>query len=219
MNGIYKITNSLNEKVYVGQTTTSLKKRFHGHCYDDAKNPINLAIKKYGKDNFKIELLEEVLTKDLDSKEQFYIKTLNTLSPNGYNLRTGGHTGYKFTDEVKLKISKSKMGKKTKRIYHALSNNTKYDISRSLNGKNIQATNLKTNEITIFVSSHSASKFGFQPWNIIACCKGKRKSHKGFQFIYANTEINSSVIPTIIVERSDEPVKTEYKSPRVSNTL
>ena len=73
---IYKITNKINGKIYVGQTTKSLNERFQKHCWGTTQNDkyhlnmaIKKAIKKYGKENFAIELIEEVELDKLDERD------------------------------------------------------------------------------------------------------------------------------------------------------
>lgn len=116
---IYKITNDINAKVYVGQTGKTLTDRFRRHCSESTwKNtkrmPIVFAIKKYGKEHFKIELLEElpIGTPQLivDSKETEWGYKLNAFSPNGYNLKFGNGRR-QWSDEVKKKIGESQRGK------------------------------------------------------------------------------------------------------------
>lgn len=69
------------------------------------------AINKYGKNNFKIEVIEECFSlEELDLKESYFIKELNTLAPNGYNLTTGG-AAPKHSDITKEKMSKTRKGK------------------------------------------------------------------------------------------------------------
>lgn len=84
---IYKITNLQNNKIYIGQTIHP-DKRWWEHCQRARTHtdqyPIHLAISKYGPDNFKMEILE--WTEDFDEREKYWIKTLNTLVPNGYNV-------------------------------------------------------------------------------------------------------------------------------------
>jgi group I intron endonuclease len=86
---IYLIINLLNFKKYVGITKYTLEERFLQHT----KRGFILteAIKKYGKDKFSIELIEEVETSERAYElEQYYIKQYNTKAPNGYNLTDGG---------------------------------------------------------------------------------------------------------------------------------
>ena len=90
---IYKVTNLINNKSYIGQTITSLKQRKAGHISDvynprKTKNPmvISKAIKKYGEGNFKWEIICEAETQDeLNKLESFHILENNSLTPNGYN--------------------------------------------------------------------------------------------------------------------------------------
>lgn len=88
---IYKITNIINDLMYVGQTKNSLKKRFNAHC-QPRSNSVKLknAIIKYGRETFKIELIEEHLCRTAaDIREAQLISELNTIK-NGYNIKSGG---------------------------------------------------------------------------------------------------------------------------------
>ena len=59
--GIYKITNTVNGKVYVGQTVRSINHRWSQHLYVNSTcTRMNAAIKKYGKENFRIDVIENV---------------------------------------------------------------------------------------------------------------------------------------------------------------
>ncbi len=96
---IYKITNKLNGKIYVGQTLKSLEERFQKHCWgttEKDKYHLNMAIKKairkYGKDNFTIELIEEVETDKLDEREVYWISFYDSYN-KGYNCTLGGQNG------------------------------------------------------------------------------------------------------------------------------
>lgn len=90
---IYLITNIITKKQYIGQTI-NYEKRIKEHIYGrkNRKNCIiDKAIQKYGKDNFKFELIKKANTqKEIDYLEKKYIKELNTLTPNGYNILKGG---------------------------------------------------------------------------------------------------------------------------------
>lgn len=93
MGFIYKITNKINGKVYIGQTITPIKNRMYKH-YSQARNGKNItgidaAIKKYGEENFEIEQILECPNEDLDLQEKFYISKYNSFE-NGYNLTMGG---------------------------------------------------------------------------------------------------------------------------------
>ena len=96
---IYKITNKLNGKVYIGQTIKSLEERFQKHCWGTSENDryhlnmaIKRAIKKYGKENFTINLIEEVETDKLDEREVYWISFYDSYN-KGYNCTLGGQNG------------------------------------------------------------------------------------------------------------------------------
>jgi group I intron endonuclease len=99
---IYKITNLINNKCYVGMTKQSLKKRFQQHSHLNDCRCLYAAINKYGKENFKIEsLMDEISTvEEACAWEVFCIEASNSLTPNGYNLLTGGRN-YEDSDETK----------------------------------------------------------------------------------------------------------------------
>lgn len=91
---IYIIKNKINDKVYIGQTTSNLKTRFSQHCKKSTINnrhyKIYNAIKKYGRDNFYIELLENnIPLVELNEKEIEYIEKYDSFK-NGYNSTKGG---------------------------------------------------------------------------------------------------------------------------------
>ena len=81
----------INNKSYIGQSINPVR-RFSSHCHrakhDTDNSPIHYAIKKYGKENFKLEVLE--WTDDYNNREKELIKEHNTKSPNGYNILDGG---------------------------------------------------------------------------------------------------------------------------------
>lgn len=110
---IYLITNRVNRKQYVGQTKSSLKRRFNQHCDKRNKTAISYAILKYGRENFSIEVIRENVNSmdELNELEIRYIKDLNTISPNGYNVEYGGKCSPP-SEETKRKISKANRGRK-----------------------------------------------------------------------------------------------------------
>lgn len=86
---IYKITNKVNGKSYIGQTRYTIEFRWRQHQHKKDNTYFHNAIHKYGIENFSIEVLEECDTKDLNSREIFYIAKYDTFN-NGYNLTIGG---------------------------------------------------------------------------------------------------------------------------------
>lgn len=111
---IYVITNKLNGKQYVGQTIQKLSVRLSRHR-NDKRPGISQAIQKYGWENFSVEVLEECKSREkLNEREIFWIAKLNTKTPNGYNLTTGGKGGgeHIVTEETRKKLSESHLGQK-----------------------------------------------------------------------------------------------------------
>ena len=95
MNGkIYKIYNTINDKLYIGKTVSTLEDRFNQHIRDSKKDrnekrPLYNAMNKYGIECFFIELIEECPLEELSKKESYWIGYYNTYE-NGYNATLGG---------------------------------------------------------------------------------------------------------------------------------
>ena len=87
MVGIYKITNKLNGKCYIGQTD-DLERRIAEHKQKRTET-IDDYINVLGIENFDFEILEECTLEELNEKEQSYIKEFNS-KENGYNIQNGG---------------------------------------------------------------------------------------------------------------------------------
>lgn len=81
--GIYKITNQINGKNYIGQSV-DIKTRWRKHKESKKDYPLYRAFRKYGIDNFTFEILEECPILELNAKEQYYIEKYNAIK-NGYN--------------------------------------------------------------------------------------------------------------------------------------
>ena len=86
---IYKITNKINGKQYIGQTSISLKARLNCHS-QKADTSINKAIIKYGIDSFTITKIEKCKLENIDKREIYWIKKYNTYKGRGYNCHKGG---------------------------------------------------------------------------------------------------------------------------------
>lgn len=110
--GIYKITNLINNKVYIGQTI-DYERRIDEHIrhylnsnYHDFNSLLYKAIRKYGINNFSFEMIEECDTSELDNKEVKWIKEYNSYcnwpNSNGYNMTVGGQGNRKITPEQVL---------------------------------------------------------------------------------------------------------------------
>ena len=90
--GIYKITNQINGKSYVGQSIDiATRLRNHRTATDDCA--IHKAIRKYGVENFSFEIIEKCEQSLLNEREIYWIDFYNTSAPNGYNIANGGLGG------------------------------------------------------------------------------------------------------------------------------
>lgn len=92
---IYIIRNSVNGKIYIGQTRTTIDQRWHEHLRhaEYGNCVINRAMRKYGVDKFSIEILETCDREILDEREMYYIDKYNSTDSNiGYNVSIGGTT-------------------------------------------------------------------------------------------------------------------------------
>lgn len=150
---IYKITNIQNNKVYIGQTIRPIEQRFKRHLSDALNNVLDThfarAIRKYGKENFVIEQIDEAQTQDeLNQKEQYWIKYYNSVE-EGYNetdaiSKCGGNTYQSKTEEemevIKEKIRQAKLG------------------SKNPMARKIKRTNIITQEVDIFDTIISCAK-------------------------------------------------------------
>ena len=122
---IYVITNTSNNKRYVGQVVSHRlnhgryrpfghTKRLNDHvsealCNNKTKqcSYLNNAIRKHGKSAFTVDLLEVCDRKEMNMREQYYIAQLDTLHPHGYNLTTGGRQSSTTTVEARRKTMES----------------------------------------------------------------------------------------------------------------
>lgn len=94
MSYIYKITNQINGKLYIGKTNRTIQERFKEHCRDylkreNEKRPLYSAMKKYGIRNFSIELIEECALNEAETREKYWIEFYGSFK-YGYNATLGG---------------------------------------------------------------------------------------------------------------------------------
>jgi group I intron endonuclease len=111
---IYKLTNKINGKPYIGQTIKDLDERWAEYktlrCVRQPK--LYAALNKYGPDNFTYEAIDEGTNQiELDLLETKYIRLFNSMN-NGYNCNEGGNARGVITEETRTKISKATKGKK-----------------------------------------------------------------------------------------------------------
>ena len=119
---IYKITNKINGKSYIGQTIQNVKERFYQHCATKCSQAIlnmviHKAINKYGKSNFTIEVIEEVESTNLNDRERYWIRYYDSYN-NGYNSTEGGQDGIKLFKNLDTEsiVREYKSGKSLREI-------------------------------------------------------------------------------------------------------
>ena len=211
MIGIYKITNKINGKIYVGQSN-DIQRRFLEHTHRN-KLQIDMAIQKYGKENFIFEILEECPIEQLNEREMYWIETLNSFK-NGYNYRFGGNNG-RHSERSKKKMSEAhkgdnsywygKRGKETPMYGKHHSEETKKKIKESMKGKNKgeknywygKARGSNPNAKIVYCEELNDIRFSAKDWaeelnicydSILKCCRGVTKSAGGYHFKFINKE-------------------------------
>ena len=99
---VYRLTNLITKKTYIGKTVQGFKRRMSQHKRSKSQTYLHSSIRKHGWDNFKKEIIiDDVPEEDLSNLEISYIEVENTVAPNGMNLTVGGEgvSGYKYTTE------------------------------------------------------------------------------------------------------------------------
>ena len=213
MSFIYKITNDINNKVYVGKTNLSIEERFAQHKKDafkdkNEKRPLYSAMKKYGVNHFYIEQIEECDATVAGLREQYWIGYYNGYS-DGYNATLGGDGKLYFNHQlIANRLSEYPYPKQVAEEFHCSSDLVyiiakEYGISCKNKGseKNIPAPKQiyqysKTNEfIQKFNSVVKASEWlkeqgiitvlnsGVRS-HISAAARGERKSAYGYIWKY-----------------------------------
>ena len=141
--GVYKIYNNINQKIYIG-SSQDIERRINKHFNELRKNihknrHLQGACNIYGEENFKYEILENVIEKNkLVEKEQFYINKYNASNENnGYNICPNAYNslGFKHTEESKRKMSIEKR-KNPQKYARCGENHWKWGKKTSISMKN-----------------------------------------------------------------------------------
>ena len=198
---IYCIT-SPSGKQYIGQTIRTLSERWRDHCRSKSVCPaVHNAIVKYGEENMLVEIIDEAdSVEELNQKEMFWIEELDTLSPRGYNLKTGGanckmseETKAKMrasaakrppmAEETKAKIKAAKEGEKNPFYGKAHTDDTKARMrSHQPHKRRVRCVESGT----IYASLADARRdTGVRSEDISRVCSGKRKIAGGLHWEYA----------------------------------
>lgn len=208
---IYKYTNIINNKVYIGQTYNEPKRREKWKCINSpyAGEFINRARFKYGLDAFTYEVLAEINSDDekvlrelLDEAEIKYIKIYKANDENyGYNLTEGGLSGkgQVFSEETRKRMSIAQKGLKKPMSEHG-----KLNISKAHKGprpwtwKKVAQYDKNTGElIKIWDSLTSVIRYfgDASPGNLVNAINGKHryKSYRGYKWKYYETTSSEKI--------------------------
>lgn len=211
---IYKITCLVNNKVYIGQTSETLKHRFSRHMgyqKDEHDTKFYRAVRKYGKENFVIEQIDSATSQDeLDDKEIKWIKHYDSYK-NGYNSKIskgkcGGDTlsNHKNKREISEKIRTSKLGDKnpmrnpkhSKKITGANNGMAGRFGKENPWARKVVALDENYNLVKIYDSLADVKReFSITVSGMITRrCQGKTKSpYKGYYFKYYDDYISNRV--------------------------
>ena len=121
-------------KIYIGQTTRSIQKRFRDHQEGSNCAAIYNSIQKYGWENFEKDWYE-CPDEDLNFDEELLVREMGTLKPDGYNLREGGGNRGKHNKESIQKCRETKLGEKNPMFGKTTSDSTKQKQRESSTGR------------------------------------------------------------------------------------
>lgn len=204
---IYKATNIITNKVYIG-FCSDFNKRLYRHKYNALNTKRNqyfyLSIRKYGIENFNFEEIYVSLDKYhcLQVMESYFIKEYDSAN-TGYNMTIGGEgcLNYKHSDSVRKTLShigttkigekNSFFGKKHKTETIEKNKNKNIETLTKLKGRKIAQYSMDGNLIRLYNSVRSAAReIGRSHPSILNCCKGNLKHAHGFVWKYLdnNTE-------------------------------
>lgn len=217
MGYIYKITNLINNKVYIGQTSRQIEIRWsehirHGFNPNDKGYSRHLyrSMRKYGLDSFSIDIIESCDNDLMSDRETFWIKFYNSSNPDcGYNLTLGGEGTVlidydevykKYDAGLPLGVIAKEMNISRSNLTQILKGYENYDKCTawerameevSLNkGNRVSQYDLHGNFINTFQSSKVAARSvpNTTRANIMGCCKNKRGTSGGFQWRFENDD-------------------------------
>lgn len=156
--GIYKIINTVNNKVYIGSTTNlSRRQKDHFRNLSERKHPnthLQSAVNKYGIEKFQFIIIEQCENKQLLTKEQHYIDIFNSYI-HGYNMCPDAKStlGRKHSELAKKKMSLSRIGKPGHT--HTVSKETREKLSIAHKGKKLSPEHIT--KITVNLSQRTIS--------------------------------------------------------------
>ena len=188
---VYKITNDINDKVYVGQTRRDFDKRVNDYkrdakyCKGKRLRPIIGAMQKHGFEHFSFSILEDNISdeKQLDERERFYIKKYDCAN-RGYNVENGGNSVGKHSEATKRKIGEAQKGSK----------NHMYGKTGELNATSKSVIDLTTGKI--YGSAMQAAKdLGLEFSHVCSIARCERASTKEHVFRHVYGEFDEIEVP------------------------
>ena len=237
MGYVYKITNTVNQKSYIGisiHEPNKRKGRIEDHLSGRGNRLLNYAVKKYDRESFCYEILESnVFPEMLADLEKAYIKKFNTVVPNGYNLTHGGDNpilseesrqniikankrriGTKFSEEHRRKISNALRGR-------SLSDETREKISLAKKSKpskrgNYTPSDETREKISLAKKGKSLSLSQEQRDNISKRFKGKTPWNRGVPaynrspFYTSAFDLFASLPPDMNISEKRNIIKKAY---------
>ena len=168
---VYKITNSINNKSYIGVTKRKPKIRFNEH-FRNKEEPLYSAKEKYGIENFSLTIIEEdIKDSDIDEKERYYITYYNSIAPNGYNLSAGGMSNMTISPKGRQKLRNINLGIHNPKC-------CKWILMINKETKQIIRKFGSTREAARFLGDENKYR------SIAYCLEGKTKSAQGYLWRY-----------------------------------
>jgi group I intron endonuclease len=136
---IYLIRNTINNKCYIGKTI-HLKRRIYEHFmgHSEGCKLLSRSIKKYGKENFSVEILHEgIIPELLNEFEIQAIRKYNTKAPHGYNLNEGGMGGVNPSEETRQRMSEAAIAREAKKYAdgYIVSEETRQKLRKASTGR------------------------------------------------------------------------------------
>ena len=185
--GIYKITNLVNGKTYVGQSV-DIYSRWKSHRHEGKQNHnayLHRSIHKYGLGNFSFEIIERCSVDLLDELEKKYIRKLGCIAPNGYNMDLGGCVRKELGEETRKK--RARFGKQNGNYGKPKSAWFKKLVAAA-RSKPINQYTFEGKYIATFPNARSVPGLENGYSAIGMCCRGAIKSAYGYQWRFASED-------------------------------
>ena len=207
MGYIYKITNTVTKKCYIGETEQhNYNRRWCKHInslkHKEGCPLLKASMKKYGVDKFKFEILIICFDKDLVKYEREYIKKYNSQVPNGYNILSGGQlgngmTGYKHTEATIKKI------KESGRVFRE-ANPDHYETYREKHKQSMDKLDISTlvKQSEKFKKALAENRVGSHRNGIGHSDDSKQKIRDSLKEYYKNNQHNPHIVNTLTTNKA-----------------